>query len=194
MNWTIELSKIYRKKNELVDIFGVILYSDSNPHIKKVLADKDYWKALDEISGPKWAIFSIRPQEGKSTCPTFPVGTLGMMIPIWREPQENIRILEEFELDSTQNIPILLIFTQGKDEEILKFTFKINEESIEKAYNSLKQAIENITECVEKILPEYRKDSEAVFHAVEMGIYPYKQWEKIKKGIKFYTWTKSILP
>jgi hypothetical protein len=48
MNWLFEAVISHRKKSpQHFNIFGVILYSDIDANIKKVLSDEDYWLALD---------------------------------------------------------------------------------------------------------------------------------------------------
>ncbi len=196
MNWAFEFSKKYKPKAGLADIYGVVLYTDAHPYIKKVLADDDNWKALNEISGDLWAIFSIKPLQGKYGNPsdTFSSEFMEFMVPVWKEPNENKTLLNEFQLESTEDLPLLLVFTQDNDGEILKLTFKIDEDSLENAYNSLRKIIEVITKAIEYVSPEYRKSPSGVFQAVKINTDSFITIEKIKKGIKFYSWIKKIFP
>src|SRR3989337_2623534 len=104
MNWIFQSTEHLKHQEGLVNAFGVILYTEKHPNIKKVLADNDYWVALDKISGPKWAVFSIRARAGYYSLPTLPQGTMGMMIPVWKEPCENELVLENFEIESTKEL------------------------------------------------------------------------------------------
>ena len=194
MNWLLRLQKQYSSDKELVDIFGVILYTDAHPYVKKVLADHDYWTALDEISGPHWAIFSIKPKRGHYELPNFPSGTIGYMVPVWKEPSENELILKTFGIKSTKELPLFIVFTQSNNDDILKIELKIKNNTVEEVYNSLKEHIEIITEAVCKIDSQYKKNAEGVFNAVKMNVDAHKNWEMFKKGIKLIHWIKGLLP
>jgi len=82
---------VFLSRNDIHDVFGVIIYTDGNPYTKKVLRDQDYWSALDCVSGPRWPVFAIRPVQGNYVHrrPTFGPGEIGVMVDIvseWHEP------------------------------------------------------------------------------------------------------------
>jgi hypothetical protein len=39
--------------------FGFIIYDETTPQYRKLLRDKDYWEALDRISGDKMMVFAL---------------------------------------------------------------------------------------------------------------------------------------
>ena len=45
------------KKNNILT-FGFIIFDESNPEIRKILRDNDYWDALDKASGDRMMIFA----------------------------------------------------------------------------------------------------------------------------------------
>jgi hypothetical protein len=194
MNWAIKLAEHWRTKEGIVNAFGVILYTDEHPHIKKVLADQDYWDALHEISGEKWAIFSIKPKVGSYSYPKFPPGFTGLMVPVWKEPKENKPVLQEFELGSTEDLPQLVIFTHDENEEILQLSIKLEDKSVEQAYECLRAVIKAVATAIEHILPENIKKGEGVYAALDLAVSSYKQWQLIKRGVNFYKWIKDLLP
>lgn len=193
MNWLFELTKKYRNKKHLINVFAIVLYTNAHANIKKVLADHDYWNAIDEISGPRIAIFSIKPKQGKYEEPSHSEGTLELLIPIWKEPSENKKILESFELDSTKDLPSLIVFTFDHNNNILKQSLILNDSSIDEAYSSIKTRINLIAEAANKIDHENFKNSEDVFRAINFAIKDFKEWEMIKKGLSFHEWIKKIL-
>jgi len=192
MNWLLQMQNHYRNNKDIVDIFGVILYTDANPHIKKLLSDNDYWEALNEISGHKWAVFSIKVKPGYYSLPSSPPGSMSFMVPVWKEPSENKPILEMFGINSTKVLPLLVVFTQDADDNILKIELKIKDDTIEEAYNSLKKHIYTVTESVERINDQYKKNSDNVFNAVKMSVEAQINWERFKKGIELAKWIKEI--
>jgi len=194
MNWLNDLVEQCRSKEELTDIFGIILYTDAHANINKVLSDHEYWSAFHEISGKNWVIFSIKTKKGYYGTPDLKPGQMGLMFPVWKEPNDNKPLLKEFELRDTEDLPQLLVFTHGAEGEILKQSLKIDDTSVETAYNSIKKVIEVVTNAVENISPENRRISDGVFQAVDRAVSSHKEWELIKKGLNFYTWLKGLMP
>ncbi len=194
MNWLNELTEHYRKQDNLVDIFGLILYTDEHANIKKVVSDEDYWASFHEISGKNWVIFSVRPRKGRYGFPEFEPGQLGMMCMVWKEPRENKQLLNMFGLNDTKELPLLVVYTHDAQNNILSNSIKLDDNSPDTAYNSTKKALQVVTNAVDRIGPEYRKNSEGVSNAVDMAISSHKQWIMIKKGLNFYSWIKGIMP
>lgn len=219
MSWIQPLVEEYRGRGDLVDIFGVILYTDKNPNIKKVLRDKDYWKSLHDRSGERWAIFSVKPDNEPSS---YPEGMLngtwvnpknqivnfsqekglsqmslgivrGLMVPVWRNPEENKCLLEEFGVKSTENLPLFIVFTHI-DDEIVKREFRLKDGSISEALDSLEEPISLIANAIKNILPENLKNTNGVYAAISLAIDQHNKWKVLKKGVDFYTWFKSLLP
>ena len=196
MNWLHQLTQDYRSNPNLADVFGVVLYTDEHPYIKKVLKDRDFWKALDEQSGTEWAVFSIQPKQGSfgfPDCNPEP-GVFYQMVPVWREPNENKELLDYLGIDSTKNLPLLVLYTHGEDDEILKITWRINESSKDKAYQSLSQGVKVIRKAIDGVKSENKKYSEGVFRAIEMAVNYETTIQRIKKGMGFYAYFKSLIP
>ncbi|MEJ0038603.1 MAG: toll/interleukin-1 receptor domain-containing protein [Gammaproteobacteria bacterium] len=42
-----------------VTTFGALIYDESNVALRKLLRDRDYWDALDKVSGPHFEVFGI---------------------------------------------------------------------------------------------------------------------------------------
>jgi hypothetical protein len=156
------------------------------------LLDKIYWSALNDISGPLWAIIAVKPSEGRYEYPKFPPGTLGYMVPIWKEPRENKELIEEFELESTEELPLFICFSHDSDGNILKNSLSIDDSTVDNAYNSLKNHISLITKAVTGIAAENRSNPLGVYSAVSLAVDSFKQWELIKKGINYFTWLKKF--
>jgi hypothetical protein len=116
------------------------------------------------------------------------------MIPVWKEPRENESLLREFEIESTEDLPQLIVFARGIEGEILKQSIHLDDSSIEKAYDSLKAGIKVIGEAIQNVLPENLESAEGVQAAIGLAVSNYKQWQVIKKGLSFYKWIKDLLP
>lgn len=180
---------------DLVKVFGCIVYSNRHPWIKKVLRDDDFWNALNEISGSKWAIFSARAADGKyeiedSSSPQ----AMSFLVPVWVEPQENQELIDLLGLDSTEK-PLFTIFTPIQStNEFLKATLPLEDSSIESTYKRLKHVIGELTIAVERIEKENIENREEVFNAINMTVKSIRQWDTIKGLIGIYNWYKNLKP
>jgi hypothetical protein len=47
-----------------VTIFGALVYDERSAVLRKLFRDRDYWDALDKVSGPHFEVFAIRDAEG----------------------------------------------------------------------------------------------------------------------------------
>jgi hypothetical protein len=145
----INLSKVKRPIGKLIDqyksradvhnVFGVILYSSRNPFTIKMLRDDDFWNALDEISGPRWPIFALRPAAGYKTSrmPRSTASAKKLMVPItrWHEPSANRELLETFKIVDTRKLPLFLVFAEGNKGESLQISFTIQDTDQNACYN-----------------------------------------------------------
>ena len=99
-------------EEDVLGVFGLILYTDEHPHVVKVLRDKDYWKQFAIITGDNFAIFSAKPLSGTYLYPSVPPGSMGMMVPVWNEPSQNKELLSTFHLDDTKKLPKTKFFRE----------------------------------------------------------------------------------
>lgn len=184
----------FEKDPTIVKVFGAIIYSNSHPHIKKVLKDEDYWLALDDISGTRWAIFAARAIEGRTEIRGGgPPGTFGMMYQVWIEPSENRKLIEYLEIESTKK-PLFVIFTRLKKGSILKSILTLDDTSTEKAYGRLNKIIRDLTSSIERIEKENIEDYESVFNALNMSVTNIRDLDVLKRLFNIYQLLKKIKP
>ncbi|MVF14932.1 hypothetical protein FT643_22620 [Ketobacter sp. MCCC 1A13808] len=183
----------HRAKDGVADLFGVILFTDEHPNIKKVLRDDDYWLSLHELTGDRFCVFSVKPEKGSYEFPSFPKGTIGMMVQIWKEPSKNRKLIETFELKDTSNLPLLLLFTEVGGKH-LKIELKLNDSSQDNAFNSLRDQLQFSRDSLAKVKEENVKNSEGLFAAVSMHNDHRNQWALLKKGVDIYAYIRALLP
>ena len=184
----------FEENEQIIKVFGTIVYSDAHAHIKKVLKDEDYWKALDKISGNRWAIFAARALQGQREIRGGdPPGSLGMMIQAWVEPEENKKLIEALGLETTEK-PVFVVFTRLNNGEILKSVIELYDTSIEKTYQRIKKIVQDITASIEQIEEENISDYESVFNAVDMTVQRIKTVDTLKRIFAVYKWFKRIKP
>ena len=150
-------------------IFGFIMYTRRHAYIIKALRDNDLWSELDEISGANWPIFSVKPlSEGRYELPKSNRNSSQMLVPIWKEPNENKEFLSVFSLNESKDLPCFITFIWKDNDEI------------EQIFNSIREVVSIISETEELILPEYKR-TENVFRNVKR-----KYRKKIVSGFMRY--------
>ncbi len=179
---------------EQIVAFGLILYTDAHPHLKSVLRNDDYWKALDEISGRKWTILAARAAAGRYYTPPPPPGLLCWMHSVWQEPAQNKSLLQSFGLKSTESLPVFVLFTPLRDGQLLQSKIRLEDSSEQKAYDRLRYVVSALTNAVAQIDMQNRDDYEAVFNAVDVAVFDVKLLDFLKSGVGFYSWVKEKLP
>ncbi|HYB98977.1 MAG TPA: hypothetical protein VEC57_07535 [Candidatus Limnocylindrales bacterium] len=162
--------------------------------MKKLLRDEDYWRALDEISGPRWAVFAIRAAPGSWQTPRLPAGVIGMLFNVWKEPKENQYLIDAFELGSTQNLPGLVIFTVDPDGEVHRAVFKVNDQSEILAYESLREVLTTIADALDRMDDAFRREGPRAFETVGYALKNLKQWTMLKNGTAIWRHLRSMLP
>ncbi len=171
--------------NSTSRIFGFIMYTRGHSYIAKVLRDDDFWNELDEISGPRWPIFAVRPLERGHYKRPLSTEPFQMMVPTWIEPNENKKYLDVFSLDKSSDLPCFIVFIWNDDDELEPITFKLSNRNIEEAFDSIREIVSIISETERQILPEYRK-TENVFRNVKADIKGVIFQKKIKRSFKHF--------
>ncbi|MDC9750952.1 hypothetical protein [Proteus mirabilis] len=157
------------------------------------MRDDDYWLALHELTGDNFAVFSVRPEKGRYEAPESKPGVLSMMVQIWKEPRENQKLIDLFEIKSTEQLPLLLLFTEI-DGKYLSIQFKINDTSETDAYNSIKEHLEFACEVIARIKKENYNNPEGIFASLSLQNDHKRAWKLIKSGINLYAYIKKLLP
>jgi hypothetical protein len=173
-----DIAKIIKNSN--IKTFGLIIYTDENPNIVKLLRDEDNWKALSKASGEKFFIFSVKPKKGYMGFPDFPPGTLGMMVNMWKEPNENQKLFEHLNIKDSRELPLFVVFTKV-DEYLLYKTISIDESNPYKALEQLKEIFYQIRDVTNKIHTEYEEHAAQVHDKIALVLQQNNAW-KIMEG------------
>lgn len=194
MNWAVELSRVHHPSQGMANLFGVLVFTDRHAHVKKMLRDTDYWAALDEMSGPKWVVFASVAQQGYREAQGPPPGMLGMMQVVWKEPKENLELLREFEIQSTEHLPALVVFAEANDGTLRKKVMTFDASSEQAALGELRKLMEAISTGLARMYPEYLQHETRAFDAVvDHSIAPIEQWIRIKKGCELLKMLKALI-
>lgn len=178
--------------NSTSRIFGFIMYTRSHSYIAKVLKDVDFWNELDEISGPRWPIFAVRPlKQGYYQDPNLPHDAIGRMVPTWVEPNENKKYLDVFSLKESSDLPCFVVFIWNDDDELEQITFKLSNSNFEDAFDSIRNIVSIISETERQILPKYRK-TDRVYSNAKKDLKAHFTHQKIKKSFEYFSYLRDF--
>ncbi|WP_152601347.1 hypothetical protein [Erwinia oleae] len=157
------------------------------------MIDNDiYWSALDARSGSRWPIYCVKAHQGRCELPKMPPGTMGMMVPVWKEPSANKPLLEVFNIDDTRN-PYFVFFNFTDDEDdFLCRSYRINGASVEAVYNNLERIIDFHTDVVNDVLEENAQNGRSIHLYAEIKMSFRERIAIIKKIIQFAERLKSL--
>lgn len=189
-NWAIDLAKIRTPKRGEALLYGVLIYTDAHPYVKKMLADDDFWSALDDSTGDAWWLFAARGRQGTVTVSQPKPGTLSMLEAVYVEPGENADLLQAFEIGSTKHLPAVVIFVPTEDG-VLKYVVRFSNESVDDAYKSVRKIVQRVTATVEPVLDQNRRQEGRVFRLVEHQLGEMMKWDTLKAGWKVISWLRS---
>jgi hypothetical protein len=134
-------------------VFGLVFYDVRHPFVKKALDDRDFWAALDALSGRRWAIFT--PEVSKD------LGAPSVA--------DARAALDSFGLvDEADRLPFLVIAAVSQhDGRLMTCQVPIETESAEAAFNSMREAVEIASKAIDRIEASNLKNTEEIFRVVE---------------------------
>lgn len=183
----------FQKKAGVASAFGVVLYTDEHPMIRKVVEDDQLCEALNSLSGSRWVLFAARAKRRTQTYPKMKPGQIGMLYLMWQEPKENEKLLEALGMHSTENLPCLLVLFPDDDGQVYVHNIQLNGASRDSAYESLSRSVKAVTEAIEEVLPENIKNAEGVHAAVGLRLQTERQWTVVRRVLPFLVWAKRLL-
>ena len=152
-----------------------MIYNFENPQISKILNDKDYWNALNTISGQYLSIYYIHSYENtfgenlltisdyerRGLYSIDSKNNLGTILPMLKR---------YLELDEDVKNPSILFF-QVEDNIISDyFLIKLFEEKIEESFLELKDYIYSAVERLKMIDPENYGNVQPIFESLKHGV------------------------
>lgn len=171
--------------------FAFIIHDFTNPEITKVLDDKNYFNALDEISGNNLTIFYLHLSDEKNKKVQF-LGKERLVKDLTKEM--NDFLVQEFELEREISTPAILFF-QIKDKQINDFFFcSVKERTIEKAFLEIENLIKRSVSVIKQISPENRENYPEIFTLIKNEIDSIKAIQTFKsRAVKVYNFGKIVL-
>lgn len=128
--------KVVNEYHSPSNIYGFVLYTESNPYVRKVMRDDDFWEEFDYKSGANWPIFSVKALEDK------------------KDSSYNHMACKFFNLkNADEDLPCMIIFALDEKEKEIAFqrTYKIKGKTVDEVYQSIVSVIESVAE-IEKVI------------------------------------------
>ncbi|WDF76046.1 hypothetical protein PQ469_19330 [Mucilaginibacter sp. KACC 22773] len=159
-----------------------------NAQLAKVLADRDYWLALNEISGENLTVFSIHTKERKrvrARSDNSKANYMEMLVSVssYENPSKSTDTLigKFFGEDVKISYPALLFF-QVNDEKITDaLVVCLKEKFIEKSFEEIKKYITAASITLKKIKPEYQGNYSEIFDQLELSVKGVEQLYTLKR-------------
>jgi len=171
----IEICNDHRKQNRAM-AFAFILYDFQNPQVWKVLNDREYWLALNEISGKYLTVFSLnyKPPMRRSRYREEGDTTIHMLtdIPTRFNPAEgtNALIDKYFHSDFEVSYPAILFFQVNHNAVVDSLLIELREQLIEPAFLELREYISRAVEALKRIQPENKQNIKEIFDCLEREV------------------------
>lgn len=182
--------QITPREGEGADLYGLILYTSSHPHLRRVLKNDEYWQALDEASGPRWAVFAARLKAEVPKSDTAPPDpTEDALLYVMVEARGDLfdqdgstrsDMLDELGVDAS-DLPLLLVYTVSRRGDVYSRSWPLSDESEPKAYESLKSVLTVVSRSLERVDPEQLGHPEGVFTAVSYALQNEKDWQRVQR-------------
>ena len=172
-SWLQKLTREFAPGEGSANLFGVILYTHRHVYVAKMLADDHYCKALNELSGTRWNVFAARGEAGDRG--------KGFLRSVWKEPEANKELLEQFDLKSTDSFPALMIYAEDAQGGLHKQAYSIKGDSEAEVFKSLSDTLTTIAATLNRFLDENLRVETRAFDVATEQLDGKKQWETMKK-------------
>lgn len=174
-----------QKKHNILT-FGFIIYDETTPQFRKLLRDKDYWEALDRVSGDKMMIFALSDtvdsiSEG--------LGTIQFMTAFSPSRSNKTKsyshLLNEVFDDEALLVYPSVLFFQVFEGNIYNYRLlPLRRDTIEESFSAVQKLFESIAKVLDQIAPENYQNCREIFELVKDDLLNQKYTMYILKGPK----------
>jgi hypothetical protein len=181
-NKMVEICNKHKQADKAL-AFGFILCDFDNPQIWKILNDREYWLALNEISGKYLSLFSLNynPPVQEKHRDIYELSYL-TNISINQNPRiATNTLIQKYFKETEVNYPAILFFQVDNSSVIDSLLIDLKEQEIEKAFLELKNYIIRSVSALRKIAPENRQNVREIFNCLETEIKSLRTARTIKR-------------
>jgi len=160
-------------------LWGILLFTEAHPHIIKALKDADYYSALNEITGDNLALFTTMLFVGEYEMPSPPPDVIALLVPVWKEPQQNKKVLPWFSIKDSRELPLLVVFGHEGGEFYYQ-KYPIKDDSPQDVFNSLKSVLSRVSEAVDRASDENGVYKQKIFEQAQWEMRKLEARQKVK--------------
>jgi len=174
------------QKQHNILTFGFIIYDETTPQYRKLLRDKDYWEALDRISGNKMMVFALSDKvvsiwEGNNT---FELMTAFSPSRSSKTKSYSHLLNEVFDDEARLVYPSVLFF-QVFEGNIYNYRLvPLRRGTVEESFAAVQKLFESIAKVLDQIAPENYQNCREIFELVKDDLLNQKYTMYILKGPK----------
>ena len=185
----IDICNDHRNQNRAI-AFAFILYDFQNPQVWKVLNDREYWLALNEISGKYLTVFSLNytPPVRRTRHRDMDDGNYHMLTDVRTtfNPAEgtNLLIDKYFGPQFEVSFPAILFFQVSRNAVVDSLLIELREQQIEPAFLELRDYIQRAVDALTRIEPENNANINEIFDCLEREVRSGRSVRKFKRIAK----------
>ena len=188
------------------DVYGVVVYTNRHASIRKVLNDKEYWEAFDEVSGDRFVVFAVKSSPANSSTPSAAFANISTsnnidlttkfpMIDVSPQYTSTTDMISELGLDDSIKLPALIIFKKFEHQERPKcISIRLDDTSLDNAYQSIRVGIKVVSTALNNMDVSNLQSKEGGYAGVHMAVSSHNEIEFIKKMIEKYLLLKGLKP
>ncbi len=198
----VHICNTHRKEGRAL-AFAFLLYDISTPHFRKMIEEKVYYEALNEVSGNFMTIFSIHAKEVRrvrartgfdiDNLPAIDTGFTmthaGMVYGLTTGEATQDMLSKYFGQPDEFRFPGVLFFQVDNDKVVEAMMVEINDVTPEQVYNDLIKMVNTANIALRRIDVQYKDNHKEIFDQVEGELKRVKIEKKIKR---IATFGKSI--
>jgi hypothetical protein len=195
-DYALELAKRNGKLDRMdpVRCYLFLLYDETHPYLRKVLRDKDFWDALDKLTGDRLAVITYGESEFKEESPM-----IGMMIHGGNPfrggaSKSNSKLMEEvFGLKiSRKQLPLIVISTPGMSAAQSVTLASVKIKNTDDAYERLRTLIGGLGRELEKHQERDLKYADEVQMSARDFLSKNITWVELKQTYEAFGWIGKL--
>lgn len=188
----VEICNEHKQSNRAL-AFGFIICDFNNPQIWKILNDREYWLALNEISGKYLSVFSLNYNTTQKKTNIYEVRFLTSISTNHKPHVVTNTLIQKYFKEVEVNYPAILFFQVDNNSVIDSLLIDLKEQEIEKAFLELENYLISAVSALEKITPENRQNIREVFNCLEAEVKSLRTARKIKRIVQNTLSVKGLL-
>lgn len=174
------------QKQHNILTFGFIIYDETTPQYRKLLRDKDYWEALDRISGDKMMVFALSDKVDSRSEGDNMMHMLTSFTPSRSSKTKSYSHLlsDVFDNEALLAYPSVLFF-QVFEGNIYNYRLvPLRRGTVEESFAAVQKLFESIAKVLAQIAPENYQNCREIFELVKDDLLNQKYTMYILKGPK----------